>query len=291
MQDLVASAPVAASWHISCSLPGSGSWLHTMPYVNRVAAKTWRTMFCLRMMAPIPEAAGIDRCVSGCSCTGWQLQLGFHWMSGCEKHSYNTVRHNAVAAVFRKLFRKIGWETRLKEQAGWLVGAPDLRPYDCPARPNSSTPWTGIDIAVADPTRHGYLGNGQRYFKKAAAAGRYVHKKQTNYNRLLNQFSVRYLVDYTPLGFEVTGGFSKKVCSLLSGLLESEEAAKASLSATEWSWSAMGLPAYFQQAISFEIVRITAMSVQNGIRHAQAAAVTRHAQATAISRPAGSDSE
>jgi hypothetical protein len=44
----------------------------------------------------------------------------------------------------------------------------------------------------------------------------------------------------------------------------------------------MGLPAYFQQAISFEIVRITAMSVQNGIRDAQAAA---------ISRPAGSDSE
>ena len=29
MQDLVNSAPVAASWHISCSLPGSGSWLHT----------------------------------------------------------------------------------------------------------------------------------------------------------------------------------------------------------------------------------------------------------------------
>ena len=98
-------------------------------------------------------------------------------------------------------------------------------------------------------------------------------------------------MEYTPLGFEVTGGFSKKVCSLLSHLLESEEAAKASLSATEWSWSAMGLPAYFQQAISFEIVRITAMSVQNGIRHAQAAAVTRHAQAAAISRPAGSDSE
>ena len=30
MQDLVASAPVAASLHISCSLPGSGSWLHTI---------------------------------------------------------------------------------------------------------------------------------------------------------------------------------------------------------------------------------------------------------------------
>ena len=70
--------------------------------------------------------------------------------------------------------------------------------------------------------------------------------------------------------------------SLLSDLLESEEAAKATLSATEWSWSAMGLPAYFQQAISFGIVRMTALSVQNGIRRAQAAA---------ISRPAGSDSD
>jgi hypothetical protein len=135
----------------------------------------------------------------------------------------------------------------------------------------------GIDIAVADPTRHGYLSNGQHYFRKAAAAARYVHKKQTRYSRLLTQFSVRYLVNYTPLGFEVTGGFSKKVCSLLSDLLESEKAAKASLSATEWSWSVMGLPAYFQQAISFEIVKVTALSVQNGIRHAQAAAISRPA--------------
>ena len=67
---------------------------------------------------------------------------------------------------------------------------------------------------------------------------------------------------------------------MFSDFLESEEAAKASLSATEWPWSAMGLPAYFQQAISVEIVKMTALSVQNGIRHAQAAA---------ISRPAGSD--
>ena len=55
-------------------------------------------------------------------------------MSGCEKLSYNTVRHNAEAAVLRKLFKKVGWETRLKEQAGWVVGAPGLRPYNVPAR-------------------------------------------------------------------------------------------------------------------------------------------------------------
>ena len=63
-----------------------------------------------------------------------------------------------------------------------------------------------------------------------------------------------------------TGGFSKKVRSLLHDLLESEEAAQAALSATEWTWLAVGLPAYFQQAISFGIVIMTALSVQNGFR-------------------------
>ena len=142
-------------------------------------------------MAPIPQATGIDRYVSRCSCTGWQLQLGFHWMSGCEKLSCNSARRNAVAAVLWGLLKMIGLETRLKLQAGWVVGAPDLhiRPYDVPARPDSSTPWMGIDAAVADPSRHGYLSTGQCYFKKAAAAARYVHKKQTKYNRLLTHWN------------------------------------------------------------------------------------------------------
>ena len=96
----------------------------------------------------------------------------------------------------------------------------------CPCSARLVHPWMGIDAAVADPSRHGYLRSGQRYFKKAAAAARYVHKKQTRYDRLLTQHSIRYLVRNTPLGFEVTGGFSKKVCSLLHDLLESEEAAK-----------------------------------------------------------------
>ena len=91
----------------------------------------------------------------------------------------------------------------------------------------------GLDVGVADPSRHGHLSTGQRYFEKAAAAARHAHKKQTKYGRLLTRHSARCLVDCTPLGFEVTGGFSKKVCSLLSDLLESEEAAKPSLSATD----------------------------------------------------------
>ena len=95
MQDPATSAPVAASWHISCSLPGLGSWLHTMPFVSSAAAKTWRTMFCVCMKAPVPEATGIDRCVSGCSCTGWQLQL--RAFTGRQAAgSYHTTLHGTI---------------------------------------------------------------------------------------------------------------------------------------------------------------------------------------------------
>ena len=101
---------------------------------------------------------------------------------------------------------------------------------------------------MVDPSQHGYLSTGHRYFKKVAAAAslRYVHKKQPKYGRLLTRHSIRYLVNCTTLGFEVSGGFTKKVCTLLSDLLESEETSKATLSSSEWSWSAMGLSAYFQ---------------------------------------------
>ena len=130
-------------------------------------------------------------------------------MPGREKLPCNTTRHDAVAAALRGLFGKILWETQVKGRAGWVVGAPDLRSYTAPARPDSSTPWMGTDAAVAGQFRNGYLSTGQRYFKKASAAVRYVHKKQTQHNRPLTRHSTRYLIS-------CAGGFSKKVCSLLS---------------------------------------------------------------------------
>ena len=146
LQGLINSESAAASWHISYYLPGSGSWLHSMPYIagwqQRYGGRCF--VFALWLHA-IPEAVDLDQCVPVCSCAGWQLHFGFQWMSACEKLLYNTVGHNAVAVVLsslRKLFRKIGWETRLKGQAGWMVpvGAPDMRPFDAPAQPGPSTP-------------------------------------------------------------------------------------------------------------------------------------------------------
>ena len=123
----------------------------------------------------------------------------------------------------RRLFRKIGREVLLKEQVSWVVGAPDLRPFDVPARPDSSFKWMGIDAAVANPSWHGCLNPGELYFKKASAAARYIHTKQSRHSRIPSRHSIHYPVTYTPLGFEVSGGFAKKVYSLLSDLVEAAE--------------------------------------------------------------------
>ena len=214
-----------------------------MPYVNslRVSTKTWRTTFCLWMMALTPEAAGLARCVPGCLCTDWQQHFGFHWMPACAKLSYTTTRHSTVAAVLRRLFRKIGWEVLLKGQAGWVVGAPDLRPFDVPARPDSksSSPWMGIGPWVADPSQHGYLNPGELYSKKATAAARHIHKKQGRCSRALSRYSLHYLVTYTSLSFEVSGGFtSLRRCTLCSpiwlGLLRHRRPAALSQSGHGW---------------------------------------------------------
>ena len=73
LQGLCGSNPVAAAWHISCPLPGSGSWLRSMLQVNIAPDRTWGAMFCLHMLAQILEDSGLTRCLPGCSCTGWQM--------------------------------------------------------------------------------------------------------------------------------------------------------------------------------------------------------------------------
>ena len=76
--------------------------------------------------------------------------------------------------------------------------------------------------------------------------------------------------------------FSKRVCALLPDLLESEGVSKATLPSTKcpWSqlpWSAAGLPADFQQALSFEIVTLAALLVQGSMQQEQAVAIARPA--------------
>ena len=103
----------------------------------------------------------------------------------------------------------------MKEQAGWVAGAPDLRPFDVPAQPDSSSPWMSIDqFIVSTSSRHGYLNPGEIYFKKAMAAVRYIDKKQSRYSRILSRHSFRYPVTYTPLSFLRTPAASRRRCTL-----------------------------------------------------------------------------
>ena len=78
--------------------------------------------------------------------------------------------------------------------------------------------------------------------------------------------------------------FLRRCAHCPPGLLESEGVSKAALPATERSWSAMGLPAYFQQAPSFEIVKL----------HDGFVGAERHSMSTSSGdrkAPAGSGSE
>ena len=72
------------------------------------------------------------------------IQYGYHWLSQCQRLSYNTVRHNAVCGCFRDMYKKLGWLAQDGETAHWVVGAPDKRPYDVVAQNPDSGEWIGI---------------------------------------------------------------------------------------------------------------------------------------------------
>ena len=72
--------------------------------------------------------------------------------------------------------------------------------------------------------------------------------------------------------FEVSGGFSKSALTLLKKAADMADKNKVRLKTGEWSWSAMDFSSYFMQLLSFEINKLSAMAVLNGVRAAAAAA-------------------
>ena len=170
------------------------------------------------------------------------------------------------------MLKRAGFEVIIGETADWLVGAPERRPFDLCFRAEASRPWQGIDAGVADPTRHSYLPTGSKFFKRAQAAERYAGKKQGKYNRLLQQFSLKKKVEFAAVLFEVSGGFSASATSLFDSITAAASKNGAQLAAGEWSWSAMDFSSFYTQVLSFEINKLTALAVLNGLREAAAAA-------------------
>ena len=126
-------------------------------------------------------------------------------------------------------------------------------------------------MGVADPTRHGYLPTGSRFFKRAQAAEWYAGKKKSAYSTLVRQHSLKKKVDYAQVIFEVSGGFPGSVVQLLDNVTEVARKNKVKLAAAEWSWSAMDWRSFHVQVLSFEINKMTALAVLNGLRSAAAA--------------------
>ena len=78
-------------------------------------------------------------------------------------------------------------------------------------------------------------------------------------------------VDYAPVIFEVSGGFPDSVSQLLDKATEVASKNKVKLAAADWSWSAMDWSSFHAQVLSFEINKMTALAVLNGLRSAVAA--------------------
>ena len=262
----------ARSWLLSCSLPGSGHWLHALPTVHlfRVSSDIYRTMLCIRLDAPVPAAEHVKACE--CGMTGPSLQYGYHWYSQCHKVTYNTVRHNAACGCYRDMCKKAGFHVQEGETAHWVIGAPDLRPYDGIATHPQTGERLGFDLVVADPTRHGRLPTGSRYFKRGQAAALAVHRKKCAYGRLVRTYQLRHAVDYKPIGIEVTGGLGKKAAEFFNDIVKAAQQAKtATISPSEWSWSAQSFSSFWMMRISFTVAKITALAVHHGVRRALAA--------------------
>ena len=68
----------------------------------------------------------------------------------------------------------------------------------------------GFDLVLVDPTRHGRPPTGSRYFKRGQAVALAVHRKKCAYGWLVRTYQLRHVVDYKPIGIEVTSGISKR---------------------------------------------------------------------------------
>ena len=273
-QRLAAESPAAALWFALCRLRGSGAWLHALPVHARfrVSSDLYRIMLCLRMMVRIPATAMLQRCV--CGYDGPFLPYGVHWFAQCRKVSLSSSRHNALCEVLREMLSQVQWEVQDGETANWIRRRNDLRPFDILARSAKSLAANkrGFDVGVADPTRVHLVPTGQHYFKKGKASSRLVSRKKSRFNYLVNHYGLKHPVDFEPLGYEVTGGMGYHAARLFTEVVACASVLGAGVPAGMSTWSAMDFGSFYSQAISFTIVKLTAMAVQHGIRQAMAEA-------------------
>ena len=71
-----------------------------------VSSEVFRSMLCIRLLAPIPEAQCMTRCICGFAQQS-ALSTGLHMFSQCSLCSQSTWRHNSVSRVLRPMFAEL----------------------------------------------------------------------------------------------------------------------------------------------------------------------------------------
>ena len=113
--------------------------------------------------------------------TGPLLKCGYHWFSHCHKVTYSTVRRNAACGCYRDVYKKAGFSVQDGGTAHWAVDAPDLRSYDGIATSPKTGQRAGLNLVVADPSRHCRLSTGSCFFKRGEDAALVVHLAKCAY--------------------------------------------------------------------------------------------------------------
>ena len=220
----------------------------------------------MRVMAPIRALTGPDKKCK-CGYRGPQLSTGMHYLTGCKDVSMSQTRHNETVRILVKMCKDLGFQVRSGESANWVRKRPDLRPFDLLYKADPTDKWTGVDIGFADPSRYTLAAQGSKYFKSGQAAKRLVSRKESWQRWILNTYgSLKVPVIPRIAAFEVTGGMGIKASKLVKELFSESQYQRKELPSDLVTWSAQTYSAHYQQRLSFEISKYTAMAVLIGSR-------------------------
>ena len=267
-------------------LPGAGAFLRAVPslYTYKVSSELYRVQLSQRLFAPIPGLSTPGtKCV--CGYAGPALSTGVHFMSQCPSVCLNTTKHNSLVRIIAKMMTDVGWIVRNGESANWVRSRPDLRPFDILYKQDRKQPkWGGIDVGIADPSRVGMLSAGTAVYGAGQAAQRLVERKKSRFHGIIRTYgALKAPADYEPIAFEATGASGLMASKLLTKVY-SEAAHKATnVPKGFWSFSAQTFSAHWQQRISFEISKYSAMAILLGVRAIAKADVSSHVEAAAFS--------
>ena len=255
LHDMAATSTQKASWFASLQLRHAGAWVRLIPVMpfHRIESHVFRTMLCIRLMVPIPEADKLEHCRCGYGNKG-SLASGTHYISQC-RYAQRVSVHNETAEAMRDAARAAGFEVKNAEEAGWFEKDMNLRPFDLLYKDKTESIWQGVDITVGDPTRTGRLQPDERYFKPGSASAQLAKKKVQAYQMNLERYGpLKRPTNHMVVAFESGGGFTKSAQKWLLKMAEHRAKHQSEHDKLRRTWTAQDWMSRHAQHISWQLV-------------------------------------